>query len=336
MYKFRLFTKELIVLLCLTSMHLTLPLPSSWTVKVVNTTDEPITINIHSSQKYPTAKLTMQECGFSNEEVAPNESQDFVYKDANAICRYPCTTSVEIIEPIKKTVKSPLTSCSNIIVTVSQNDAGEWKVDYADWTDEVAKFVEERKEMPRKVRKMLDQIGDSPIESIAVFRQPIQAGVNELITNLAKNEIKKLNYDDLYHTGFIIKCQDKMIKLERTSTISNAIIKPKDLSRDLEQREIPLSSPITYKEFIVNAMENDPNFWNYHPIRNNCQLFVLQCLTKNDIPVSDDLRAFIYQDAGKVLARNPSLRQFARDVTSLANRIDNMLEKVEIEIENFR
>jgi len=323
-YTFNLFARKMLAFLFLTSIHLT----EAWTVKVVNETDKKITVNIKSSQKYLSSKIEQKKCQFTAQEVGPNSSRDFNYKDISSVCQVACTRAVNVIKPVKVSAKNNLTSCSNVIAYVRQDESGKWKIEYQDWTDEAAKLVEERKKMPLAVRKMFDKFGDSPIQSISVFRAPIQAGVNELITNLTQKQLKTLKYDELYHSGFIITCQNTLIRLERNATVSNMIIKPGDIE-DLEQRTVVLPQPTTYKEFIIKAMENDPDFWKYDPVTRNCQLFTLQCLEKNNIEVSDDLYEFIYQDAAQVLSESPKLRGFAEGVTSLANRLDYLIEKTE-------
>lgn len=185
----------------------------------------------------------------------------------------------------------------------------------------------ERVNMPISVRDIYDEFGDYPIQALWVFRKPIQSGVKELLEITTKNERKKLNYDELFHTGFIVKCNDQLIRLERNHTIQTDAKITKD-GGFVEKEIILPSSAISFRTFINRAMENDPEFWKYHPVKRNCQLFVLQSLEKNDILVSDELRAFIFQDAKEVLANSPILKEFAIDVTSLANRIDNAVENV--------
>lgn len=323
-----MFSRKINCFILLTSINISIFAQLGWKVKIVNETNEKITVTIRSSQKYPGADLSLKECSFKNQEVEANSSKDFRYTDINAVCAAPCTKSVKIVKPVLLSAKNPLTSCSNVVVIVKQNESGEWSLEYKDWTNDALSLIEERKKMPRSVRKMCDKLGDTPIESMAVFRQPIQAGINELITILTYKEMKKLNYDDLYHTGLILECQGKLIKLERVSTIANEIIDKNDIE-GVELRSIELPDPVSYEQFIVNAMKDDPTFWQYHPVTNNCQLFVLQALEENNVDISENLRAFIYQDAAKVMAKQPALQQFATGVTSLANRIDNLIEKAQ-------
>jgi hypothetical protein len=185
----------------------------------------------------------------------------------------------------------------------------------------------ERVNMPISMRAIYDEFGDYPIQVLWVFRKPIQSGVKELIEITTKNERKKLNYDELFHTGFIVKCNDQLIRLERNHTIQTDAKITKD-GGFVEKEIILPSGAISFRTFINRAMENDPEFWKYHPVERNCQLFVLQSLEKNDIFVSDELRAFIFQDAKEVLDNSPILKEFAIDVTSLANRIDNVVENI--------
>lgn len=327
MYKKNLFLRSIAYFSLFTVTHTSV----CWTVKIVNLTDDNITVDIRSTQLYLGLKAGLpvsRACEFIGKQVDRHASENFDYKDVSPICIAPCTKSVTITSPVQLKAKSTLTSCSNVVVIVRKDASKNWKIEYYDWTDDILRMLEERKRMPVGVREVYDRLGDSPILEISVFRQPIMAGIRELAKALFKDELKQLNYDDLYHTGFIIKCRDQLIRLERNHTVASDIhiIKPENKKR-LEQRSIRLPREIRYNEFMSNAMKDDPNFWKYHPIKRNCQLFVLQCLKKNNIEVSDDLHAFIYQDAGRVLSKSPLFKDVAIGVSSLANRIDNMLEK---------
>jgi hypothetical protein len=355
MYKIHLFARKMIYCICLLSTHFS----ECLTVKVVNLTDQKITVDIHSTQLYPgwnercnhwcskgckfwspvdywTGCATKRECEFIGKEVEPHATSDFDYKDVNPICVAPCTKSVSVTSPVQLSAKSTITSCSNVIVTIRKDASNKWKIEYHDWTADIIKMLGERTRMPVGVRDIYDQFGDSPIQAISVFRQPIMSGIKELMEIITKNELKQLNYDELYHTGFFIKCQDQLIRLERNQTVSSDIhiMEPGD-KQEFEQKDIVLPKTINYSEFIDKAMENDPNFWKYHPVSNNCQLFVLRCLEKNNIEISDDLHEFVYQDASKVLANSPLLKKVAIGATSLANRIGSIIEKAsDITIQN--
>src|SRR5438105_11998113 len=100
MHAFHLFVRKVVYITLLTSMHLS----KCWVVKVLNLTDEKITINIQSTQSYPgwsAGKLVKRNCEFIDKQIAPHASQDFDYKKINAICMAPCTKSVSITSPVQ-------------------------------------------------------------------------------------------------------------------------------------------------------------------------------------------------------------------------------------------
>lgn len=329
MYKTNIFIiRTIIYLICLISTNIS----ECWTVKIINFTNEKITVDIKSSQVYPSwnKKLTKRRCEFIGKQINPNSTRDFNYKEINSICVAPCTKSVTITSPIKLSSQSKLTSCSNVIVVIRKDQSNKWRIEYHDWTNDILNILKEREKMPLEVRKIYDQLGDSPIQEISVFRQPISSGIKKLMKIVTKNELKQLHYDELYHTGFIIKCQDLLVKLERNETVSSSIqiIKAED-KKNIQIRNISIPrKTIRYNEFINNAMEGDPDFWRYHPITNNCQLFVLQCLEKNNLEVSNNLYKFIYQDIEQVLSNSPILRNLSIASTSLANRVGKIIEGI--------
>jgi len=333
MDKRSIFTRSMFYIITLTSMHFT----GCWTVKVINLTDEKVTININSSQKYPgweNGRPIMRECSFIGENVEAHATRDFDYK---TICVGACTQSVTITSPVSLSASNPLTSCSNVIVMISKDASNQLKIAFQDWSTKILNRLKEREKMPVQLRTMYDTFGDRPIQSLEVFRQPILAGVSKLLKAVAGKEIKKLGYDELFHTGFIMQCGDQWIRLEKeqtvgaSKTVESATRKSAVLpeGEDSEERTVTLpSKAITFAEFLNNAMEGDPDFWKYDPVKRNCQLFVLQCLEKNDIPVPDDLNDFIYQDAGKILEKHSLLKGFAQGATSVANRLDSFIEEL--------
>src|SRR5262245_37770244 len=111
------FIRKIFYFLLLTVPHCAV----SWTVKIVNATNERITVDIKSSQAYPgweSGVPTTRKCEFIGKQVEPQSSRDFKYKDVNPICIAPCTKSVSITSPVKVTAQNKLTSCSNVIVLV--------------------------------------------------------------------------------------------------------------------------------------------------------------------------------------------------------------------------
>ena len=307
--------KKIIFFILLTSIKFS----GCWVVKVVNLTDEEITVSINSS---------LLGCHFKDQQVEPFSIKDFDYKDVKTLCFGACTSSVKIKKPVELSAKNPLTSCSHVIATIRKDPSdGTLKLKYQDWTTDIKAVLRESTRMPKAVAKIFDQFGEFEIQELSVFRKPITPGIKQLMEAITKNELIQLSYDQLYHTGMIIKCQDQLIRLERNQTIEANVLTKKEFEDEegFEQENINISK-IKFGEFITKAMEGDPNFWKYHPVKNNCQLFVLQCLEKNKIKISDDLRKFIYQDVGTLLAKHESLKKLAIGATSLANRINNILE----------
>lgn len=326
MNSIRLFTKKTIYFFFLASAHFS----GCWTVKVINLTDEKVTINIQSNQYYPglqSGRVVNRRCEFIDKQIEPHATSDFKYKDVNRICVAPCTKSVTITSPVNVVSNNPLPSCSNIVVMIRKDASNNWNIKYHDWTNDIAQMLAERTKMPLEVRNICDLFGDKEIQEIYAFRKPI--GPSLLAKTLAKKELKELEYDNLYHTGLIIKCDNKFIKLHRIQTISSKTLKEKPENKNgFESTDIPLNKTITLNQFINNAMKNDPIFWKYDPTDNNCQLFVLQCLDRNNINVSDNLRAFIYQDINQIMAKNPQVKNFITKTISIANRLGNIVEGI--------
>lgn len=101
-----------------------------WKVKVFNTSNEDITVNVST---------TLLGCGFKNEVIPAFQSRDLQYQGG---CFGACTSKVQIIAPIKLSDGFSIGSCSDVLVIVNKSPEGIWKIHYTDWSDNFVKFFE--------------------------------------------------------------------------------------------------------------------------------------------------------------------------------------------------
>lgn len=183
-------------------------------------------------------------------------------------------------------------------------------------------FTQDPNDLPRKFKFLLDRIGDEKIYKLTIFRKPLQSllyGVFNVFTlGEFQNRFKRSNYDDLFHLGLLIN--DKYI-LEKTKVINLMLNDSKYLNANgveyLEINNIPQS---TIKEFVMNAYNVIGNsFLLYNPMNNNCQIFIKNILTSNNL-YNDIYNNFIIQNVMDIFKNNTFLQNTMNSVTSMANR----------------
>ena len=177
---------------------------------------------------------------------------------------------------------------------------------------------------PPQMRALLQRIGSEPITSLTVARAPIQSFVKSLLNVVSLGTYQKAvhdsSYDSMFHLSLLINGRyilDKqaVVKLVESSAPANA-----------ETMSVPLTQQITVSELIdkTKAFMGAKRFSNYNARTENCQIFIESVLQANGL-ITDDLRAFIKQDADAVFRKMPSLTEkvagFFTDVGATADRL---------------
>jgi len=205
--------------------------------------------------------------------------------------------------------------------------------------------------MPKKVRQILEQVGDNPVLKIQLGRTPVQA-VLLLILNLfssgkfSKKQLE-LGYDEIYHNYLLITIQNEkgpnvlqtmitvaedaisstVFKLEKAQRVR--LMKPVFPTEFIDVYDIPLTpnKTFTLNRLITTASNIDKHFFSYDAANNNmCQTFVENIVDINGLTsnIADEVTriALKPQDAKTLIATLGSRSDIVKRITDLGGTID--------------
>lgn len=180
---------------------------------------------------------------------------------------------------------------------------------------------------PPKVREMLKKMGDDKIIGLKVMRKPIQSYVRKAMNFLSfgklEEQLKRMNYDELFHLGIILMTQSGQYLLDKREVIHLENFKPEN---EMEYMVVSGPTQITVNELLENTQKfMGDKYGSYNPSNNNCQVFVISVLKANKMD-NPDVNSFVMQDTVSLFKNLPSiLGKFSNVVSGyvapLANRI---------------
>lgn len=187
-----------------------------------------------------------------------------------------------------------------------------------------------RTNFPPKVREFLKENANDPILEMHVYRAPIVKAL-QVIANIltlgAWSKVKrKLNYDDVYHLGLLIRTRKaSYIILEKNHVIE---INNYDPTKEHELMQVPIMFNITINDLLLGARQfynSDKEFFGYDGETNNCQRFVYSLLAGSGL-IDEDLYKFIVQNAKEILKVSPLLKNLLNIGSNIASRADIILK----------
>lgn len=165
---------------------------------------------------------------------------------------------------------------------------------------------------PPKFKKMLNLYGNEIITDIIVGRNPIDSNVSKFLNTLSGNklneELKKKNYDDLFHLYLTVKTANgNYFEIDKTAilNITQRYNWPKkdeyiSIKNDNKMNILTLNKMMAKTQQLMGN-----NFQNYSARNNNCQDFIISILTANNL-IRPEYKEFIKQDAEELLFGNNS------------------------------
>ena len=178
-----------------------------------------------------------------------------------------------------------------------------------------------------QIRDFISQYGSYDIVFMNVCRHPIQEyifnAINILTLGKAKENMKELHYDKLFHLYLLISLEKNdnviNIKLEKNEVVQiHKITQTHD--SDCKIVNISMTDKINFTTFLNNGIQKQgKSFWLYDAISNNCQVFIMTLLTANKLGNSE-IYTFVKQDVSTLLS-SPIKKAF-RFITDLAARFD--------------
>lgn len=183
-----------------------------------------------------------------------------------------------------------------------------------------------RTNLPPKSRFVLAHYGHIPIVEIRVGRAPINKAVSTALKVANKlTRWDEIPFDKLYHLYLILKLKGgRQIFMEKNQEIGISIA-PRPYDRGII---IPLPTDRTLNASGMFDLTGDTvganRVFHYDAFSNNCQMFVIDMLESNHIPISTKAMKFILQDV-KTLA-HPAIQKIAQKGTDVINRVQTVIE----------
>lgn len=203
----------------------------------------------------------------------------------------------------------------------------------------IKNFFSGRNEMsPRLKTFMESKDGMTPVDSIEVVRAPISAGVKKLMNIISLGKLeenqRKLNYDDVYHLAVLFNVNGKWFRFEKLPRWEYkegklSLASGVDTSK-MEGIPVPLvdGKKISIAEIFMNAIKKvgEQKFFSYSATDNNCQNGLTQLLGSSGL-LTEESRAFIKQNAVRLMENAGVLDKVSNFVTGLKHKIDGLFGK---------
>lgn len=190
-----------------------------------------------------------------------------------------------------------------------------------------------RQDYPPSVRAVLAKVGNTPIVSMQLRRDPIKAPLNIALNLITQGKFeqakRKYAYDKLFHLGLEVEIKPSnsadetgRYVIEKNEVINVAPAKP--YTNDTETLQVGMGGTGRTINSLLNGARQiqGRNFYNYDAFNNNCQDFIIAVLMGSGL-ASQSNKAWVKQPIAQVAAELPSytsrLANIATDIGALAN-----------------
>ena len=188
-------------------------------------------------------------------------------------------------------------------------------------------IVSGRKNYSPKVKKILSQFGDVPIQRIFIKRTPLgklmKAALNIASLGEFNKKFKNIPYDELYHLRLDIETSKGRVTLEKNEVI-NMDVRPKTEKNTQSMLVEDLPSGLTINEMLEKTKRAmGAKFYVYQAKSNNCQFFVMSILRANDLDTEQN-EEFVIQDATSLFS--DSFRKTSNTVTDIGAAVNTLTD----------
>jgi hypothetical protein len=177
--------------------------------------------------------------------------------------------------------------------------------------------------------KTLKTYGDLVIKSLQIVRTPIMSIIDKALNLVSfgkwDNLKKEYSFDKLFHLALIANLGRKNIVIEKNEVIN--ISTSYKMSKDSEVLDVPLNGKrFTTNEMLQKTRERmgDSQYFLYDGFKNNCQVFVRECLISEDL-YSDKAKNFLFQDLEELAKKMPSLSKKIMNIITDTGAVVNKI-----------
>lgn len=189
--------------------------------------------------------------------------------------------------------------------------------------------------MPRKSRDFLRKNGNQTITNIMLRREPVMKVIDKLFSFMTFgkwDELKsKYGYDQMFHLSMIITLSDgKQYTVEKNEIINIGGAVKADTDKT-EYYPVSLNDEhISLNELVEKTISQvgEDRFLDYDAFSNNCQRFIIDILTSNNI-ISEDIQKWVLQPVDELVKELPDyvdkVAKTATDIGGYASRFKEFL-----------
>jgi len=193
----------------------------------------------------------------------------------------------------------------------------------------------ERMDYQPSVRKFLSEYGKYQITELVIERTKVNSFITKTINFASLNEVKeaqkKYGYDKLYHLDLRFRFTDRHFKTYLSKLEKNEVIyiNPYKPNSGTETMPVNLKNQnITINELLNRTRHQmgDENFFKYNFEFNNCQTFILNVLSANEL-LTPEYQNFIYQDIPKIFkSSNKYLKNAMNYSTRIGSKFNHLIK----------
>jgi hypothetical protein len=191
------------------------------------------------------------------------------------------------------------------------------------------------------IKKQLLILGNKKIINIQICRKPIQQYINTVLNVLSfgqfEENLKNSDYDKLFHLFLYITLEPgQKIVLEKNERI-NLQVKMNKIDNETEFININnLPNNLTLNILLDNCKNQmgETNFFKYSAHSYNCQNFVLNILSSNNL-LNEEYKKFIYQDTEQLFNNLGYLKILSDKITDLGASMNVIKEGGRVKNNNY-
>ena len=160
-----------------------------------------------------------------------------------------------------------------------------------------------------KTDRNLKKYGKEKIKKIEIFRKPLDNKLVEVLNKLTNDKVdeflKKQPYDKFFHLGILINDKYAFDKQESYTFVK---VNKNSFLKKAETSPVQFNKDITINELVdmTKKRMGEEKFKGYHPLKNNCQDFVLNALDSINASYNKE---FVKQDVAELAKKIPSWKQ---------------------------
>ena len=189
-------------------------------------------------------------------------------------------------------------------------------------------LVNGRSDYSPKCKKILEQVGNIPIQNAVLRRHPINSIITGTLNFL---NIKSQPFDKLFHLSLIFTLTNGQRVVVEKNEVINIDTNPTNQAGS-EFMDLKGFNGNTINEILKKTQSfMGGKFFPYSAYDNNCQSFILSILKSNKVDNPENTN-WIKQNSEQLFSSMPQLRKLANTVTDIAGRFDVVRQGGEIKM----